>query len=411
MKKILIIAYFYGTDGSAMSEYVRDRIIGFEMNGYTVDLVTSINVNNLYRRKNTIYVPSLGFTMFIREMKTSKHYFAIRKLFLFPIILSFGTLVDLAERTLLKRIGDGYWSWMPFATIVVFFKRMLINYELVISTGGPASAHLINVFSSLPFKTKGVVELQDPLVGHDIGHNILSNILLNQFELFLHKRVKKIIHISKNALQLSISNSADKNKYAHYYPSSRKFNFEKKINVLVPNIKTIKIVHIGSIYSSRNFLKLKNVIDKLDFSQYSIPDISLINIGSIADKDVIKFKSNTNKFMTFKSMPRERALSLGQNSDLLLLLQHEDERSKITLPYKIWDYLNLHKPIFAILNNCELKNLLDNLGHYTCKTSDEKSIEETFKKFLADYLNHKEYEFKESFSLKDQTSEFIRITK
>lgn len=407
MKKILLIAYFYGTDGSAMSEYVRDRIIGFEMNGYTVDLVTSINVNNKYRRKNTIYVPSFGLTMFLREMKASKHYFAIRKLILFPIVLTFGTLVDLTERAILKRIGDGYWSWMPFATIAVFLKRIFNRYELIISTGGPASAHLINVLSSVVFKTKGIVELQDPLVGNGIGHNDISNSLLNRFELFIYKRVRMVMHISQNALEMSLTNNKDNNKYAYYYPSSPKFNLsERKSN---QDKKSITIVHIGSIYSTRNFNTLKNVIDNLNLSLYNITGITLANVGSISDKDCIRFKADYNRFLTVKEMPRIQALQYGKNSDLLILLQHEDDRSKISFPYKIWDYLNLQLPILAILNNNELKNMLDAMGHYTCNVNNPHSIETTFRRFLGDYSSGLKKK-NSTYEIELQTLEFINKT-
>ena len=58
----------------------------------------------------------------------------------------------------------------------------------------------------------------------------------------------------------------------------------------------------------------------------------------------------------------------------LLLVQHNDERSKETIPYKFYDYLNLRIPIFAITNNEELNSLILKTGGIVCKADSIDSI-------------------------------------
>jgi hypothetical protein len=171
------------------------------------------------------------------------------------------------------------------------------------------------------------------------------------------------------------------------------------------------MVHLGTIYSSRNFSKFKGVIDNLNSSLYSVSEITLINIGWIEENHLIEFKSKNNKFKSIKPMTREKALQSALNADLLILLQHEDDRSQISFPYKTWDYLNMGIPIFAILNNDELKSLLDSLGHYTCNINDEDSIKESLIRFLNDYSSKPKRKFKSNISLMNQSYEFIQITK
>jgi hypothetical protein len=51
--------------------------------------------------------------------------------------------------------------------------------------------------------------------------------------------------------------------------------------------------------------------------------------------------------------------------------------------------LNLQKPILALLNNDELKMLLDGLGHYTCDVNDVDSIVDAILRFVKDYKEDK----------------------
>lgn len=56
------------------------------------------------------------------------------------------------------------------------------------------------------------------------------------------------------------------------------------------------------------------------------------------------------------------------------MIQHTDDRSKLTFPYKLYDYLNIGKIIFALTNNNELKNMLVKRGHICANVKDEKDI-------------------------------------
>ena len=59
---------------------------------------------------------------------------------------------------------------------------------------------------------------------------------------------------------------------------------------------------------------------------------------------------------------------------MLLLIQNNDDRSKVTIPYKTYDYLNLGKPILALQNSTELADLVKNCGHFSASVSDVEEI-------------------------------------
>ena len=100
-------------------------------------------------------------------------------------------------------------------------------------------------------------------------------------------------------------------------------------------------------------------------------------------------------------------MRLALSYDLLLLVQHTDNRSKLTIPYKTWDYLNLQKPILALLNNNELKTLLDELGHYTCNVNDVDSIVDAILRFVHDHKENKVKILTNPYNINDQVFEFL----
>ena len=59
---------------------------------------------------------------------------------------------------------------------------------------------------------------------------------------------------------------------------------------------------------------------------------------------------------------------------LVLLIQHTDERSKLTFPFKVYEYLNLNKIIFALINNNELRNMLTKRGHVCASINNVQEI-------------------------------------
>ena len=67
---------------------------------------------------------------------------------------------------------------------------------------------------------------------------------------------------------------------------------------------------------------------------------------------------------------REEALQFAADCDVTLLIQNSDERSKVTIPYKTYDYLNLGTRLLALLNSEELTDLLVNCGHVAVPLND-----------------------------------------
>ena len=150
--------------------------------------------------------------------------------------------------------------------------------------------------------------------------------------------------------------------------------------------KKIILTHLGTLYSSRNF---KNLILAVEFlskqKKISLNKIKILNLGDIYGEDQ-QSDCKKNYIVWKNSIDRIQALNKCNQSDILLLIQHTDDRSKLTFPYKVYEYLNLGKPILALINNNELKKMLTKRGHICANIKDNNEIR---KKFLYLLQNRK----------------------
>ena len=82
-------------------------------------------------------------------------------------------------------------------------------------------------------------------------------------------------------------------------------------------------------------------------------------------------------FQLIPERGRLDALRIASHADILLLVQHTDKRSAETIPYKIYDYLNLNKPIIALTLNQEITNLCQVPSFFSANCLDENEIKTT----------------------------------
>ena len=139
----------------------------------------------------------------------------------------------------------------------------------------------------------------------------------------------------------------------------------------------------NKIIQYRNFDTLTSAIELCSLKR---PDISfeVINLGHVEEK----IKSRISKFPYIRIeplRPRIDALHYAADCDLLLLIQNEDDRSQVTIPYKTYDYLNLGLNVLGLTNNDELDNILTDAGHMSCPISDVDAIAENLLKFINNY--------------------------
>lgn len=390
-----------------MSEWVKDKIYAFKhLDYYPIIITSTINPKMIEDNVKYIRLPSLAPTIFLNELKANiKDNLIIHFVYL-PVVITLGLVFELTERLILKRLGHGIFSWTLSVIIYYIFNFWRYDAKILFSTGGPVSAHASATILGLISGLCSIIELQDPLVGSDIGHNKISSRYLLKLEKIIVKYADKIIFVTKKAAAECKLRYPNNLKIYSTYTSSVDYKIEPYKSFI--NLELLKIIHLGTIYATRNY---KNLISALQEIKIIQPDLSIhvLNLGIVSIDNLDTFQNNDFEFIIKTRLPRIEGLKLASEFDLLLLIQHTDKRSQLTIPYKTWDYLNLKIPILALTNNPELDRILQNHGHIVAKNDDIRSIELALKNILENYSQIRKNIKKNTFNIVDQTKKMIQL--
>lgn len=367
-----MISYASGIKGSSTAIWADDKIESLKELNYSLILLTNISSRSPNDIK-TYKTSSISKKDFIREKNICYTDYNLKLSLLKSIIpLSLGIVLDFFLEFFSKGHGESRWSW----SISSFFVGLKICFtnkiDTIYTTGGAGSAHLVGILLKLFFKNKKlIVELQDPLIGDDIGRNSNTSKYFSFFEKLIVKHSNKVIYVTRNAAKEAFKRHNSENiKYV--YPGSRNFNLNTEFQTL--DRDKLKIIHLGTLYSNRNFNNLIKAIENLIKKKIISDNIEILNIGDIhcSEKQYYLSKSYIKQLPILN---RIKALDNLNNCDICLLIQHTDKRSHLTIPYKLYDYLNTKKLIFGLTSNVELNELLDRGGHFFADSRDVQSIE------------------------------------
>ena len=381
MKNMLVISHMANIPGCCQAEWVDDRIYELIKREYNISVISATHCFKYGNQIKHYRVPSIlpfeakGEINEIESMNIDieSRPFTIKYL---RFMRSVSKSLDKLNFSLFK--GEGRWFWM-FSSLFIGLRIMPFQkYELIYSTGGPASAHLAGIILSKIFRRKLMVELQDPLTGEGIGRNKHTIKALGIVEKFIIKKADHIIFATKNAsiaAKEKYPNASHKIDYV--YPGAKKLNPAREIKRGSENNKKINFSYIGSLYQTRNLDNFFRALEELSPTQTY--EVNLY--GWLADDILERTKRLKNGNIKIHGMiPREAAIKNAQKADVLLLVQHTDLRSSKTIPFKLYDYLNTENLIFGLTyKNDEIDDILIKHGHIT---SDASSVE-LIKKSLA----------------------------
>jgi len=333
-------------------------------------------INNSHLKATFIRVPPISFLLSTQYLKKNFKENYLSYILLLPLNLTIGLIWDLIERLVLKRIGGGIWSWTPSVVMSLMFMSPFLKVDIILSTGGPTSALLGASLYGYFSKIKTISELQDPLVGESIGNNNSVN-KLKIVEKILVKTSSKLVFVTRTAFEEAKKRYSNSKTLYYIYTSSRKL--EDNISKINSDFsRKINLIHLGTLYGSRNF---DNIIEALENIKKDYPglEINLKNIGT----SYVETKDSKNISVHFKNkISRWDLHKFIDESTLVLLIQHTDGRSLLTIPYKTWDYLNMRIPILGLTNNQELDTILNQHGNISANCKNTKEIKDTIEKII-----------------------------
>ena len=367
-KKIFFLSYYYNLPGACQAEWASDRVNAMHSLGHNVTVLTSF-VSSASDKEKIIRIPSLGF----KDARDEIAYYSennkpnIFQKFIIFIFSILGIPFDFLIKLLTKKIGEGRWMWAFTSIFRALLSADLYKSDSIISTGGPASSHLAAVILSKIVNKKCLIELQDPMSGEGIGRES-SKGLLQKMEHFLLRHASISVFVTKTASLEAIEKYNIKN-IDYIYPGAPEYNLEPK---KIDNPSKLDLIHMGSLYGSRNLFSLTSAINSLE-SIYK-DRFTISNIGHV-DKEISTSNYKDTKVSFLSHTTRELAIQTAKNFDVMLLIQNTDGRSSSTIPFKTYDYLQLGMPILALINsNDELKGILELNGHIVADINDIDDI-------------------------------------
>ena len=218
--------------------------------------------------------------------------------------------------------------------------------DVVITTGPPHSLHLIGYELKKRLNIKWISDFRDPWVNLNY---------LNRFHLLpsvkrRHKKLRDKVLINSNSV--IVTSEKLKKLYKEIAPNIFKITNGYDYEYSTVNIDSkFSISHIGSLYPERNPKYLWDIIDEICINNEEfISNLQINFIGNTSEK-IIKYLSNKSfksciKF--FDYVDYKRAIEFMCSSQILLMVEVNDNDSSYAIPGKLFDYLNSKRPIIAI---------------------------------------------------------------
>ena len=163
-KNWLIISHAYNMDGRAASQTITDKIPVLLSAGINIQVLSAKTGSKDSEVQHTQLFP-WGPSAFRFDFR---HYIGLRfgKGFFYRVLTGFLGLF-LAPFIFLEKILIGFssqWSWFMPATLVAIWRILFGRVDLVYTTGGAWSAHLVGWIVKSLTKVTWIVEIHDPLV-------------------------------------------------------------------------------------------------------------------------------------------------------------------------------------------------------------------------------------------------------
>ncbi|WP_339813105.1 methyltransferase [Paenibacillus sp. FSL R7-0189] len=406
-KKVLIIAYIFPPLGGSgvqrtlkFVKYLRD--FGWEPVVLTVDEGDFPFTDSTLEKE----IPQEIEVIRIREKKDLDIHYINKLIQMYQVVVNNNEIM-MEYVELLKNNSDklNELAFLPDHAIV-FAREVLdqindfVNFneiDLIYSTSGPYSDHLIGYFLKNKYEKRWVCDFRDEWTNNPYAEfdkdSILFKVLMKMEENIL-KSCDKILTTTPLATQNYINNfGVDTNKIETI---TNGYDEEDFFELLPNNIQgkneKFRIMHNGILYMIRTpetFLKavynlvVNNILPREKIEIYFTLTENDDHWREVAEQlgidDLVNF---------FGYLNHNDSLSYASNADLLLLIVGPGEKNKSVYPGKVFEYLRLGKRILALSPSGSLVEALIN------KTSRGENYEFEDVQGMQDYIirMYKEWE-------------------
>ena len=411
-RPLLFISYFTGIRGNCPAEWADDKIRVLEATGRKTVVLTGLGSHVTDGTLvQYVRVPSLSWGDYkeeIREMRSGGESVPLQIHLLMPFAFILGNIIDFIMRKVTKGVSGGRWPWLLTAFPVALWLNLRFGVRDVFCTGGPTSAHVVG--GALVRLTGGRLfcEFQDPLLGATMTRSSMTRRISARIEDWLARRSTRSVYVTQEAARLARErNPEHARQIIGVYPGAWQF-----VPPVAPGergkAEVFEFLHLGTLYGSRNLDLFFDALDALHEEGFELARVvRVVNLGAVYCETAPRYLARPD-FQSLHALDRVDALLRARQASCLMLVQHTDERSRETIPYKTYDYLNLGLPVFGLLNNDELQALIEFCGGHAAQADDVEAIKRTLRACLSDLAAERTTQYETARGL-DITRQFLQV--
>lgn len=391
-RPLLFISFFTCIRGNCPAEWADDKIRVLEATGRETVVLTGMG-SHVTNRPGVRYVrvPSLSWNDYkeeVKELKAGGETVPLGMHLFLPFAFVFGNIIDYVLRKVTKGISAGRWSWLITTLPVALWLKLRHGARDVFCTGGPTSAHVVGGAIVRLAGGRLFCEFQDPLLGATMTRSSMTRCISARIEAWLARRSTRAVYVTQEAARLALErNPEHARQIVGVYPGAWQF-----VPPVAPGERgkgeVFEFLHLGTLYGSRNLDLFFDALDALRDEGFVLARaVRVVNLGAVYCETAPRYLARSD-FQSLDALDRVDALRRARQASCLMLVQHTDERSRETIPYKTYDYLNLGLPVFGLLNNDELRALIESYGGHAAQTDDLETIKRTLRECLMALSGH-----------------------
>jgi hypothetical protein len=290
-------------------------------------------------------------------------------------------------------------------------------FDMVITTGGPYSVHRVGlVLKKKLSNIFWVVDWRDLWTQNHVFKGIkIFHWYEKRLEKEFHRRCDLITTVSDgfadNLRKITSSpvevvlNGFDSEDYIELFKSPRKKN------------DCLVIVYTGTLYTEiQNIYPLLEAISNLNIEKKIFPgDIKIVFAGANCDIQEIINKMELKDYYFFRGfLPREEALKMLFDADVILFFAYNEDEKKGILSGKVFEYLSLSKEIWSIgmTRMTEADRLIENANAGIIFGTNVDNIKSYIMAKISDKVINvinKNYDFISSFERKNQAAKLLSL--
>lgn len=308
--------------------------------------------------------------------------------------------------------GMKYWKKPAFETCSKVIEEE--NIKGIISSSFPITAHTIAHDLSEKYDIPWIADLRDLWnLNPYVNHTSIRNYFEKRLELKTFENADILTTttpLARETLQTLHPTKKIVSVVSGYDPQ----DFEGLKQTKTTDRLTL--MYAGSLYNGKRdpsilFEAISELIseNKIDENRIIVDFYGdTTNLKELSQKYDIESNINIHG-----KISHEEVLENQMNSDILLLISWMDEKEKMFIPGKVYEYMGSRKPILSIgYKEGSLRDLIakTNIGYHTSNLQDcKKAIYDYYLKYINDELKYSGNEFAEEYSMQNTAKNFTKL--